>query len=57
MYRGRELFLVYKNMVEILDAISHKLSGQYDRFIAWFGTVFLQHGLDGFDLQHGLDWF
>jgi len=31
--------LVYKNMVEIIDVISHKLSGQYVR---------LQHNLERF---------
>ena len=26
--------LVYKNMIENIDTISHKLSGQYVRFVA-----------------------
>jgi len=34
MYKERKIFLVYKNVVEIIDAISHKLSGQYVRFTA-----------------------
>jgi len=33
-------------MVEILDAISHKLFGQYDRFTAWFGTVLIERFTD-----------
>ena len=33
MYREREYYLVYKNMVNNIDAISHKLSEQYVRFI------------------------
>jgi len=47
-------------MVEILDAISHKLSGQYVRFTAWFETILIHSMIwNDFDLQHDLKrlWF
>ena len=52
--------MVYKNMVEILDAINHKLSGQYVRFTVWFGTVLIYNMIwNGFDLRYDLKrfWF
>ena len=44
--------MVYKNVIEIFNAISRKLSGQYVRFIAWFGMVLIYSMVwNGFDLQ------
>ena len=50
--------MVYRSIIEIIDAISHKLSGQCVRFTPWFGTV-LFYGmiLIGFDLRHDLEQF
>ena len=53
MYREGENFIWFINptnwwdMVEILDAISHKLSGQKVYSMVW----------NGFDLQHGWERF
>ena len=47
-------------MVEIIDAIGHKLYGQYVEFTTWFGTVLIYNMIwKGFDLQHDLErfWF
>jgi len=57
MYKERDLFLVYKNMVEFIDAISYKLSEQYVVFTTWFGTV-LNYSVvwKGFNLQHCLKY-
>ena len=50
IYREREILLVYKNVVEIIDAISHKLSGQYVR--CKYSMIW-----NGFDLQRDLERF
>jgi len=45
-------------MEDILDAISHKLSGQYVRFTTLFGTIFLYSMIwNDFPLQHDLERF
>jgi len=43
-------------MVNIIYPISHKLSGQYMRFTAWFGTILIYSFVwNGLDLQLGLE--
>jgi len=55
---GESYILVYKSMIEIIDTISHKLSGQYVRFITWFGTVLIYYMIwNRFDLHHDLKPF
>jgi len=47
--------LVYKNMVKINDAISHKLSGQFVKFTARFETILIYSTIwNDIDLQHDL---
>jgi len=50
------------DMVDNLDAISHKLFGQSVRFAIWFGTVLIERSSynmiwNGFDLHHDLKRF
>jgi len=45
-------------VVEIFNAISHKLYGRYVRFTSWFETILIHNVIwNDFDLHRDLEWY